>query len=229
MRANLKTFTILLLVTVLYIVFRYQGGALFFLKQFHPQLANRSVATLAVYYQWCMAFLILGVVPAMVARFGFKEKLTQYGIAMKRPLVTIFITLIGVVIVTPLTYIGANDTVLSTAYPLVKSSGSSPSRFFESSVFYILYYIGYEFCFRGFLFMGIKEDVGEWQAVGISLLATVLLHVNRPQSETVMAIVAGIVFPIVVSRLGSLFPVIIVHAYTGIALDYWIIVRAGGF
>lgn len=210
-------------------VYRYQGSVSFFLTHFSPRLSNRSATTVAVYYQWCMAFVLLGVVPAAIVKVGFKEKLSWYGVSVQRPLITIFITLVGVVVVTPLAYIGANDPVLSLIHPYVKSSGSSLGRFIESSVFYLLYYIGYEFCFRGFLFMGIKDDVGEWQAVGVSLIATVLLHVNRPQSEMVMAIIAGIAFPIVVSRLGSLFPVILVHAYTGIALDYWIIMRAGGF
>ena len=229
MKEDKKTFTILVLVTLLYTVYRYQGSTGFFLAYFRPQLANRSIRTIAVYYQWCMAFLLLGVVPASIVKFGWKQRLSRYGVAVKRPLVTVFVTLIGVVIATPLVYFGAGTPALSSIYPLVRYSGLSPGRFAESAFFYFLYYIGYEFCFRGLLFMGIKDEVGEWQAIGISLIASVLLHVTQPQSEMVMAIVVGFAFPVVVSRLGSLLPVTLIHAYAGISLDYWIIVRGGGF
>ena len=229
MRENRKTFIILFTVTVLYTVYRYQGGVSFFLTYFHPQLANRSARTIAVYYRWCMSFLLLGVVPACIVKFGFKERLSRYGVTAKQPLVTVFITLLGVVIATPLAYFGAKNPVISYVYPLAKYSGVSPGRFIESSFFYLLYYIGYEFCFRGFLFMGIKDDLGELQAIGVSLIASVLCHVTQPQSEMALAIVAGIAFPLVASRLGSLLPGTIIHAYMGIALDYWIIMRGGGF
>ena len=141
MRDSLKTLIILILVTVLYTVYRYQGNVSFFLTHFSPRLSNRSATTVAVYYQWCMAFFLLGVVPAGIVKVGFKEKLSWYGVSVQRPLITIFITLVGVVVVTPLAYIGANDPVLSLIYPYVKSSGSSLGRFIESSVFYLLYYI----------------------------------------------------------------------------------------
>ena len=77
--------------------------------------------------------------------------------------------------------------------------------------------------------MGIREDIGDMQAIMVSLLATVLLHVTQPQSETLMAVLAGFVFPLIVRRLKTLWPGIFIHAYTGIALDYWIIMGRGGF
>jgi hypothetical protein len=229
MSGSRKTFILLFLVTVLYTVYRYQGSEAFFLTYFRLLPANRSIGTLAVYYRWCMAFLLLGVLPACIIRFVFKEPLSWYGITINRPLVTFFVTLIGVVIVTPLVYFGARDRLLSSIYPLVHDSSLSYGRFAESALFYLLYYAGYEFSFRGLLFMGLKDDIGEWQAVGVSLAASVLLHVTQPQSEMLMAIIAGIAFPIVTRRLGSLLPAVLIHAYTGIALDYWIIIYQGGF
>ena len=229
MNGGRKTFFLLLLVTVLYTVYRYQGSETFFLTYFRLLPANRSIGTLSVYYRWCMAFLLLGILPACIVRFVFKDSLAWYGVALNRPLITLLVTLIGVVIVTPLVYFGAKNPVLSSVYPLVPDSALSYGRFAESAFLYLLYYAGYEFTFRGLLFMGLKDDIGEWQAIGVSLAASVLLHVTQPQSEMLMSIVAGILFPLVTRRLGSLVPAVLVHAYLGIALDYWIIVLRGGF
>ena len=77
--------------------------------------------------------------------------------------------------------------------------------------------------------MGIKDYIGDWQAMAVSLIATALLHVTQPEGEMVMAILAGIAFPIIVKKLNSLWPCILIHTYTGISLDYWIIINSGGF
>jgi hypothetical protein len=228
-KKRLKTVLILLIVTILYTIYRYQGSAYFFLTHFHtPLRANRELA-FSVYYQWAMAFILLGVIPMLTVKFGFKEKLSKYGFTLQKPLFILLITLLGIAVITPFVYFGARRPELYSLYPLVKSAGNSPKSFLESALFYLLYYIGYEFCFRGFLFMGIKDDIGVWQALGVSLIATVMLHVTKPQSEMIMSIVIGIAFPIIVSRLGSLIPVILLHAYAGISLDYWVVIGGGGF
>lgn len=228
-KKHLKTILILLFVTILYTIYRYQGSAYFFINHFDMPMRRSRRLAFSVYYQWVTAFILLGVIPMLTVSFGFKERLSSYGFSLQRPLLILLITLLGIVVITPLIYLGARRPELFSLYPLVRSAGDSPSRFLESAFFCLLYYIGYEFCFRGFLFMGIKDDIGEWQAVGVSLIATVMLHVTKPQSEMIMSILAGIAFPIIVSRFGSLFPVILIHAYAGISLDYWIIIQSGGF
>jgi len=176
-----------------------------------------------------MALIILGIIPALIIKIFFKEKLEKYGIYLKRPFFSLAIAVAGIAFVTPFSYAGAKNPQFTAMYPLVKNAGESSILFLESSLFYLLYYMGYEFFFRGFLFMGIKDAIGDWEALGVSLIATVLLHVNRPEGEMIMAILAGIAFPIIVKKLKTLWPVIAIHAYTGISLDYWIIINTGGF
>ncbi len=224
-----KTVIILLSVVILYILYRYEGSSRFFIAFLRKSDDFSLVQARSIYYQWGTAFFLLGAIPMCILRFGFRERLGGYGILFKKPFVSLFVTMAGIAFMTPFVYFGARRPELNSLYPLVQNAGDSPVHFLKSSLFYFLYYIGYEFCFRGFLFMGIREDIGDIQAIMVSLLATVLLHVTQPQSETLMAVVAGIVFPLIVRRLKTLWPGILIHAYTGIALDYWIIVGRGGF
>jgi len=224
-----KTAVILLSTTLLYILYRYEGSSRFFITFLGRADDFSLVQARSVYYQCAAAFFLLGVIPMCIVRIGFREKLGEYGVFFKKPFVSLFITVAGIAFITPFVYFGARRPELNSLYPLVQNSGDSPVNFLKSALFYLLYYIGYEFCFRGFLFMGIREDVGDIQAIMVSLLATVLLHVTQPQSETLMAVLAGIVFPLIVRRLKTLWPGIFIHAYTGIALDYWIIMGRGGF
>lgn len=226
---SVKTVVILFSITILYFFYRYQGSSGFFLVHFNKSMAYRGAQALSMYYQWGMALILLGIIPGLIVRLVLKERLKNYGVKLSNPLLALFITLLGVVFVTPFIYFGARNPKIAAVYPLVENASESPLLFLKSSVFYFLYYIGYEFCFRGFLFMGIRDDIGQPQAMAVSLIATVLLHVSQPQEEMAMSILAGIAFPLMVNWLNTLWPVIVIHAYTGISLDYWIILHSGGF
>jgi membrane protease YdiL (CAAX protease family) len=226
---TVKTFLILFTITLLYMTYTYQGDPEFFLLYLNRSPSFIKAQANAQYYQWVSAFFLLGLIPALIVKIVFRERFTRYGLFGGRPLPVVLITLFGIVIITPITYFGSKRSDMSSFYPLVLNAGDSPILFVKSSLFYVLYYIGYEFCFRGYLFLGIKEDVGEWQALAISLIATVLLHVNRSQGEMIMTIIIGVAFPLVVDRFKSLWPAVFMHAYAGVSLDYWIILRRGGF
>jgi membrane protease YdiL (CAAX protease family) len=228
-RKTLKTVIILGAITLLYIVYAYQGKPDFYLLFFNRSPIYKDAQAHAQYYQWGVAFFLLGVIPALIVKLGFKEPLKEYGLSILNPLRVLFITLLGIGILTPMIYFGSKNPSIVAVYPLVFNAGDSPTLFLRSSLFYFLYYVGYEFCFRGFLFMGIQDDIGEWQALAVSLITTVLLHVDRSQEEMVLVVLAGVAFPIIVKRLGSLWPAIFIHAYAGIALDYWIVIGKGGF
>jgi membrane protease YdiL (CAAX protease family) len=226
---SFRTLFILVTVTVLYIIFTYQGSADFYLLHLSRARSFLKSQAHAQYYQWSQAFFLMGVVPLCIVLFVFRERPGGYGVGVPFPLKSILITVLGVVVVTPFTYFGSLRPDLAAVYPLVLNAGGSPLLFAESSLFYFLYYVGYEICFRGYLFMGIRRDVGNWQALGVSLIATVLLHVGKPQSEMLMALLAGVAFPIIVWRLKSVWPAVFIHAYAGISLDYWILLRRGAF
>jgi len=228
-KPSLKSFLILVSVTVLYTLYRYEGSSLFYLANLNRSPLYMIAQARSVYFQRTAALFLLGIVPMIVVRVAFREKLSEYGFSVRNPIVAVLITLLGVLAVTPLTFFGSRDPRLAAIYPQAQNAAESTFLFWQSSFFYLLYYVGYEFCFRGFLYMGIREDVGDWQALGVSLLATVLLHVTQPQTETIMAIVAGVVFPLLTRRFRSIWPCVLIHAYTGISLDYWIIVWGGGF
>ena len=63
----------------------------------------------------------------------------------------------------------------------------------------------------------------------MSTLATVILHVNTPIKEMALSFLIGIVFPLIVKKFRSIWPVVFLHAYIGIAFDYWVIMNSSGF
>ena len=201
----------------------------FFTSNVHRPSLFKDMQASSQYYRWSVAFVLYFIVPLLIIRLGFREKLREYGLFIKRPLIALFVTLLGVAIVSPFLYSGSKVPSCIAMYPVVRNAGASGYLFFKSSLFYFFFYIGYEFLFRGYLFMGTKDDIGDWQAISVSTLATVILHMTTPVKEMALSFLVGIVFPLIVKKFKSIWPVVFLHAYIGIAFDYWVILNSGGF
>jgi membrane protease YdiL (CAAX protease family) len=66
------------------------------------------------------------------------------------------------------------------------------------SLFYLLYYLGWEFFFRGYMQFGLRRRLGDWNAILIQTLASCLLHIGKPDTEIFSSILGGIVWGMVV-------------------------------
>jgi membrane protease YdiL (CAAX protease family) len=64
--------------------------------------------------------------------------------------------------------------------------------------------------------------VGAANAVLIQVMASSLLHLGRPASETFGAIGAGVLWGVLAFRTRSLLSGLLQHALVGIALDWFI-------
>ncbi len=82
--------------------------------------------------------------------------------------------------------------------------------------------MGWEFFFRGFMQFGLRGALGNWNAILVQTLASCLVHIGKPAGETYGAIVAGVVWGLIVFRARSLWAVLLMHWALGVALDFFI-------
>jgi membrane protease YdiL (CAAX protease family) len=104
-------------------------------------------------------------------------------------------------------------------YPLFKGAGGSVALFAGYSVAYLFYYLGWELFFRGFLQCGLRQSFGDGNAILIQTLASCLAHIGKPPGEIYGAILAGLVWGLVVVRSRSLLAVLLAHWLLGVSLD----------
>ena len=228
-KKNLKTVIIILSTAGLFTLHRYFGSFNFFATNVYRPSLFKNMQASSQYYRWSVAFVMYFILPSIIIKLGFREKLRDYGLFIKKPLIALFVTLLGVAIVSPFLYSGSKAPEFIAIYPAAHNAGTSSYLFFKSSLFYFIFYIGYEFLFRGYLFMGTKDDIGEWQAISVSTLATVILHMTTPIKEMALSFLIGIAFCLIVKKFKSIWPVVFLHAYIGIAFDYWVIMNSSGF
>jgi len=87
---------------------------------------------------------------------------------------------------------------------------------------YLLFYLGWEFHFRGFLQMGIRDKLGDVNALLVQVLASGLLHIGRPATESFASLAAGIFWGILAIRTRSLLSGLSQHYVLGVSLDWFL-------
>lgn len=200
---------------LLYMLYYYGGGpgaTRLILGQTRTDLAQ-------VGFSRVMAVLALGIIPALIIKFGFRERLADYGLALRAPKFNGLFVLFGGCAVVILSLITARVPVFRAIYPEVRSAIGAPHVLFISSLFYVLYYVGYETFFRGYLLFGLEQRLGPAPAILVTTLATTLVHVSRPAGEYLGALVAGLVAGYAVLRTRSIWGFFLVHLIAGLSLD----------
>lgn len=123
-------------------------------------------------------------------------------------------------------YIGSRDPALRRFYPFSKSACRTPRRFvaFEAA-YLVLYYVAWEFLYRGILFFPLIPAIGLVPALSVQTIISTLHHVGHPQPEILAALGAGFIFGLVAYSTGSIFYSLFLHALTGISTDTFIYLR----
>jgi len=100
------------------------------------------------------------------------------------------------------------------------SRDSSIVRYYASGNFDFINYffqiavvlLSWEFLFRGFLLFGLREKFKEGSIL-VQMVPFALLHIGKPEAETISCLVSGIYFGYVAYRGGSYWPAFFIHLF----------------
>lgn len=109
------------------------------------------------------------------------------------------------------------------------SSGSSFQTYYgipnidilKYSLTAIVYMLGWEFLFRGYLIFGLKDKFKEGSIL-IQMIPFVLLHLGKPEIETISTIISGIIWGYFSYRGNSFWPAFLIHIVINISNKYLI-------
>ena len=180
--------------------------------------------TAAAWVHCAAGFLLLGVIPACIVRFVFGERLRDYGIQWGN-----WRTWRSMALLTPCFalggYVSSLNPSLRAAYPLDPNANRSLLDFSIHALFYFLFYLGWEFHFRGFLQFGLRDLLGDRNSVLLQTMASSLLHIGKPAVESFSSILGGILWGLIAFRTNSILSGLIQHYSLGIALDAGIVMK----
>lgn len=123
--------------------------------------------------------------------------------------------------------IGSADPKMRAFYPFAKSACAGRGRFaLYESAYLVLYYLPWEFAYRGLLFFPILAATDLPTALAIQAALSTLYHLGHPETEIFAALGAGFAFGLVAYWTQSVFYSTLIHAFVGLSTDLLICRRA---
>ncbi|TWU00965.1 CPBP family intramembrane glutamic endopeptidase [Stieleria varia] len=224
---------ILLVATPLMMCWRYYGSRDYFAEHITQWMPAQMVPAdwmpggtdlqhAAAVFQFLTCFALLGLIPALILRCGYRERLRDYGLCVGDPRKTALSLLILSPVFLVAGYLGSQDPEVAQAFPINPRAGDSAGMFVMHGATYLLFYLGWEFCFRGFLLFGLRDSLGDANAILVQTMASTLLHIGGPAAEAFGAILGGILWGWLALWSRSLLSGLAQHYLLGISLDYFL-------
>lgn len=168
------------------------------------------------------AFVLLGILPGVLAvtAFGWRPRALGLGLGRRRRGLTL--TAVGLPLAILAGWIGSRSGALAAIYPLGLDPGAPLATFALYAGAYLLYYTGFEFFFRGYLLSGVGTPLGPVAANALQAVLATLVHFGRPAAEFAAAFPASLVFGWVALRTGSIWYGVVLHWVVGVSLDWFV-------
>lgn len=218
---NKKPTIILLLTPFILVTWKYFGTKPFYLSN----LASTFVLfgdpqRTAELYTFMSAFVLFALLPLLIIRFVFHERISSYGLQLGDWRFGLKAFLILAPVFALASYISRNDPEIVAEYPLFKAASASPAAFLGHAFAYLFFYIGWETYFRGFLQFGLRQTLGDWQSILVQTALSCILHIGKPAGEIYSSVIGALIWGIIAFRAQSILFIILMHWLLGVVLDY---------
>ena len=119
--------------------------------------------------------------------------------------------LILATILIPLGTLNAKGKEHLTIYPQVRMRNWNPIEYTFNILSWGLYLLGYEFLFRGILFLGLIPFFGIYPAIIVNTVLYALAHLYKGKKETLGSILLGIVLCVITAYTQTIWTAFAVH------------------
>lgn len=156
------------------------------------------------------------LIPIMTNKLIFNESLKEMYLGLpKNKLSTTLLISLALLFIMPYIIFCAKQTSFQ-GYSL--GIHTFPKYTFIAVFLFPLYYLGEEFFFRGFLFLGLWKRV-RWHSFWITDLLFTLSHFGKPGLEVLLCIPITIILNSITLYSKSIYPAVIIHSCAGVMLS----------
>lgn len=198
------------------VLFLYPADESFFIRHFSAQAAPAGAAEYKSYLWHHLTVLLIFLLPLLVMP---RLKIAPQGGSLFQPGDWRWggrWTLLACITVTVPTWISSGDPQLQAEYPLSMYAFNSPQLLALFLFSYVLYYIGWEAFFRGFIGYGLVGlGYAPFLALMVQVALSTIIHIGKPQMELIGAIPGGILMGVLAYRSRSLLWPLLFHIYVG--------------
>ena len=213
--------TVILLASALLLTLhRYYSRRSFFNRHFAEYLGSGPLSESYPYYYWFLTTaLTLLLVPAIVARFGTKERLNYYGFQLGNQKLGWSVTGVAWVLMIPVVILAVIVYPPFLAkYPLSKVVANSWQTFLPYQLAYGVYMFSWEFFFRGFMLFGLERKFGNYSIL-IQAIPFAVMHYSKPLPEALGSIIAGVLLGVLALETRTFIYGAAIHWLVAMTMD----------
>jgi membrane protease YdiL (CAAX protease family) len=218
--------------SALLIISHYQGSTAFFRSTFGKDLGAHPASAVLPYFWWFGMSVVLYLVAPLAISWVTRGSFTRrYGLGLGDWRAGLALSGLFLAVMVPAVWAVAGTKMFAGAYPLagqgaysLKLAGTtaverSLGLFALYEAAYFLYFVGWEFLFRGWMLNGLLPRFGRGGAILIQTAPFALMHLGKPEVEALGSILAGIALGILALRTRSFWYGALLHGFIAVWMD----------
>lgn len=207
-----KPVFILLTATAIQLVARFHTSRSAFREIFYDSFGQHGYFQLYEHLFWLLGdFLLQFPLLLLLIRFALKENSLKYGVVLGNWKVGLKVSLGFWIIMLPILWFVSADASFLHLHPAPDPAKTRWAIFLVYQAASLIYLIGWEFIWRGYVLFGLKETFGSF-AIIIQMIPFALLHIGAPELEAYSSIIAGIGLGMLAFATRSFWYGVLAHA-----------------
>lgn len=200
------------------IVSHYQGDTSYFRSHFGDGLSGAKADYYPYAYWHLASFTLYLALPLLACALtpGIRARDTGVGLGDWR--LGAKATLLLVAAFVPIVWAASRTETFSAHYPLCGAAKRSLPVFVAYEFTFMLYFVGWEYLFRGYLLFSFEKSMGK-AAILAQTLPFVVIHYGKPEAEVFGSIVAGIALGVLALRTRSFWYGAALHVAAAFSMD----------
>ncbi len=214
-----RLFVVLISTALLEILSHYYAGRNFFRQTFGPTFTDEASLNFAEYVYWFLAdFVVQFLIPLALIRFALRQPLRAFGLGAGNIRLGLKTAVLLWLLFLPVLWVVSSLDSFQLTYPHARVVRTDWNLFLLYELCLILYMIGWEFIWRGYLLFGLRERLGD-VAILVQMIPFVLLHFGKPVLETGGAVAGAIALGYLALRTGSFWYGVLTHVLVICSID----------
>ncbi len=175
-----------------------------------------------------MTFALFAAVPAVFSAIADRKPPAACGFAIGDARIGLKVGALFVGLMLPVVVSASFTETFAGRYPLARAAADDVTTFVAYEAMMLLYFLCWEYFFRGYLLFGLHRHLGE-VAVWIQMIPFALLHGSKPLPEALGSVFVGVVLGYFALRTRTFLYCALVHFVIAASMDAAAVLQRGGF